>query len=564
MKVYRHGKIDSARAIWQQISDMFPTDVAHQMRTAALIDMANYAQKKLSNPEDVLRKLVLVSDTSSADVAPLVTGDELTIYFTSNRKHPLGEKMYRKKGVYADNVYRATRSSYENNAWDVHILESPVSSPEHDGTAGLSVDGRSIFIYKGAFDVGYFEMDPIKGAVYMNLNKKYPSLKLGNAHVNSMAVGADEKVVIYSAYELEGGYGKSDLWEIRKDSVSGLYGAPKNLGPVINTTGNEVSVSMTPDGNTIFFASNGHPTIGGYDIYRSSRSDSGTWERPVNLGSPINTVVNDIYYFPVFTNLKHGYYSSENPNKSGVYDIYSVDILKDILSDEDKLLAAKAAADKAEAERLEKERIALESRKQTEAEAKKREEKLKAEAAAREAEAKAREEQLRAEAAAREAEAREREERMKADYAAREDSIKKAAADREAELLSQKGYQDINSLTNIKVGDKVILKNVFFEVGKSAILPMSYPELEKVYNLLVNNPSVRVEISGHTDNTGSRTSNMKLSKARAQSVASYLEAKGIYEGRFSVKGYGPDMPIESNESTIGRALNRRVEFVVIE
>jgi outer membrane protein OmpA-like peptidoglycan-associated protein len=558
----RKGDIEQAKAIWKQIMDVSAADTVLREHIASLLKMAEYAEKKIANPENVERKLILASDTGASDIAPLVTGDELTIYFTSRRKNPLGEKMYKQKGVYADNVYRAVRTSGTSNNWKVEILGNPVSSHDHDGTAGISADGRSIFVYKGSSDFGFFEMDPVKGAVYMDLRSKYPSLKLGDVHISSIAVSEDEKIVIYSAYELEGGYGKSDLWLIEKNIYSGSYGKPVNLGPIINTSGNEISVSMTPDGKTIFFASNGHPTIGGYDIYRSTRINDSVWEKPVNLGYPINTTANDIYYFSVATNPKHGYYSSENPNLKGTYDIYFVNILSDILSDKEKA---------AEAKRLERERLALETRKQTDKEtntrearlredaaaAKAREEKLKAETAAREAAAKRREEQLKAAAAAREAQ-------LMAAYAAREDSIRNAVAKREAELLAQKGYQDINSLADAKIGNKVFLKNVFFEVGKSVILPESYPELETIYALLVNNPNIRLEVSGHTDNTGEWSVNMRLSEERAQNVANYLQAKGIHAWRLSVRGYGSDIPIESNESTIGRALNRRVEFIVIE
>jgi outer membrane protein OmpA-like peptidoglycan-associated protein len=447
--------------------------------------------------------------------------------------------MFRKKGIYADNVCRATRNSPNSDNWEIKVLDKPISSHNNDGTAGLSVDGRKIFIFKGFSDFGYFEMDQIDGAIYMDLNKKYPSLKLGDAHVSSIAMSEDENIIIYSAYDLDGGFGKSDLWQIEKNPNTGLYGKPKNLGNIINTSGDEVSVSMLPDGKTIFFASNGHLTIGGYDIYRSTRIGDSVWEQPVNLGSPINTPANDVYFFPVVSNMNHCYYSSENPNVKGAYDIYSLDILSPILSDKDKAIAAKAAADKAEAERLEKERIAAQARKQAEKEAAEREKLLIASAAAR--------------AAA-----------IKAKAAEREDSIIKAAAAREADLLAQKGYKNLDDITELRAGEKIMLKNVFFETGKATVLPVSYEELEKVYKLLVNNPNVRIEISGHTDNTGRQATNMKLSENRAKNVASYIEAKGIDGSRLVSKGYGSSVPIESNSTPDGRALNRRVEFMVLE
>jgi outer membrane protein OmpA-like peptidoglycan-associated protein len=132
-----------------------------------------------------------------------------------------------------------------------------------------------------------------------------------------------------------------------------------------------------------------------------------------------------------------------------------------------------------------------------------------------------------------------------------------------AQKGAQKGAQGAQT-SDVKVSDKAILKNVYFEVGKSVILPEAYSILEKVYALLVNNPNLRLELSGHTDSTGGQAINIKMSKDRAQSVANYFEAKGISAERLSAKGYSFDKPVGDNKSVYGRALNRRVEIIVVE
>ncbi len=133
--------------------------------------------------------------------------------------------------------------------------------------------------------------------------------------------------------------------------------------------------------------------------------------------------------------------------------------------------------------------------------------------------------------------------------------------------LSKESYQkeiirDF-ALERIEVGAKVILRNIFFEFNKATLKPESYTELENVYNFLINNPDVRLEISGHTDNKGKLEYNMRLSEARAKAVVDYLVARGINPSRLTYKGYAFTQPIAPNTTEEGRALNRRVEFKVI-
>jgi OOP family OmpA-OmpF porin len=116
---------------------------------------------------------------------------------------------------------------------------------------------------------------------------------------------------------------------------------------------------------------------------------------------------------------------------------------------------------------------------------------------------------------------------------------------------------------NIKVGEKVALKNIFFENGKSYILPESFSELNKLAQYLIRNPSMEVQINGHSDNSGSRSKNQKLSEQRAREVFEYLIKKGT-QNKMYFKGYGSSVPIATNETDEGKAKNRRVEFEIIK
>ena len=129
------------------------------------------------------------------------------------------------------------------------------------------------------------------------------------------------------------------------------------------------------------------------------------------------------------------------------------------------------------------------------------------------------------------------------------------------------GFNMINKdifLKNIKVGNNIALKNVFFNTGKWDVKPDSYPELDRLVDLLRDVPSLKIEISGHTDNIGSQSFNQLLSQRRADEVVKYLITKGVDHSRLVSKGYGQDKPVESNNSEEGRAANRRTEFEIIE
>jgi outer membrane protein OmpA-like peptidoglycan-associated protein len=116
----------------------------------------------------------------------------------------------------------------------------------------------------------------------------------------------------------------------------------------------------------------------------------------------------------------------------------------------------------------------------------------------------------------------------------------------------------------VKVGKKVVLNNILFQLGKAILTTGSYAELDKLYGILTDNPQMKIEISGHTDKTGSEPLNFKLSEDRAKSVVEYLVRKGIDRSRLEYRGYGSLQPIADNGTEAGRAKNRRVEFKILE
>lgn len=129
---------------------------------------------------------------------------------------------------------------------------------------------------------------------------------------------------------------------------------------------------------------------------------------------------------------------------------------------------------------------------------------------------------------------------------------------------SAESYKLDGSLIKVKVGKKVVLNNILFQTGKSILTTSSFTELDRLLGILNDNPLMKIEISGHTDNTGSLQLNLKLSEDRAKSVVEYLVQKGIERTRLEYKGFGPQQPIADNTTADGRSKNRRVEFKILE
>lgn len=466
------------------------------------IAQCEYGIKRKSEPEPVtVTKLgAEVNAPAVSNVNAVVGNKEQMLFITSSR--PDG-KSRSESSAPVDRVYIAKRTNAEP-AWSVNLVGKKSNKRYHEGVLGMSPDGKEIFIFRGsgnffvlnidfqveidAEDVGYSQLSKIYN--FGGLKKEY--------HISSMAINMERDVIYLcmNDYGENNGHGGYDVWQSTYDKSSKSWGPLVNLGPTINTEGDEVSISLLSDGQTIFFSSNGHKGVGKFDVYRSEYADStGTWGKPVNLGYPINTPNDDIYYSPVPGNAKYAYYSSERPDGSGYYDIHQIAYYGKIVSDEEKEAMRQAYLKSiAEAQKAIKPK-----------------EKLKPS---------------------------------------------------ETKLLIQKGYNAFPT-DSVAVGMKIYLQNIQFANARSTLLAKSYKQLDQLYQLLLYYSSVKIEISGHTDNTGSKKRNQELSQERAMSVVDYLIGRGIDKNRLSAKGFSDTQPIATNKTVEGRAINRRVEFKIV-
>jgi outer membrane protein OmpA-like peptidoglycan-associated protein len=322
-----------------------------------------------------------------------------------------------------------------------------------------------------------------------------------------------------------GGFGKSDIYySYLKDN--GQWTKAKNCGSSINTIGNEMSPFVHQSNTVLYFASDEHLSMGGFDLFYSN-IENGKFQQAKNLGYPINTSKDE---------------NSLTLSASGDFAIYAcdLDLYSFTMPEEIRPLAAsyiKGQILDKESKKPLNARLQIKNLKNT---------KLAHESLS--------------------------------DKTTGEFLICLTQGEEYAFSISCEGYlfysENISTdrenqekqilLTPIKTGESIVLKNIFFETNSHALLPTSYAELQTLIELLQNNPSLKLLIEGHTDNVGKAEHNQTLSQQRAEAIVSYLEEKGIDSSRLKAKGYGFSRPIADNDSEQGRALNRRTEIKIIE
>ncbi|WP_462280711.1 OmpA family protein [Salinivirga cyanobacteriivorans] len=501
-------------------------------------------------------------NTGYTEHSPVITADESKMMFTSTREGSVGGRMDDFTQEYDEDIY----ISYKvNDRWTRPVnAGEPLNSHMNDATVGLASDGQLLLIYNGRKRNGDIQSSVLEGDEWSYPDWLPRSVNSGEKETSASLANNDQ--VLYFISGREGGYGGKDIYVVHKDR-RGNWGDARNLGPAINTQYDEESVFMHPDGRTLYFSSKGHNTIGGFDIFRAILGDDGKWGKPENVGMPINTPDDDLSLV-LSADGRHGYFSSTREGGKGRYDIYQITFLGPekplYLSNEDQLLASfeKSVSDNVLEKSVEIKTIRLTVVKGVVKDAITNEP-IKANI---------------------EVVDNDKDEivfnnvsnsktgrflvtlpsgknyglAVKAEnylFHSENFNIPKATA-----------YQEIEKeilLNNVKKDVKIVLKNVFFDQGKAVLRPTSYPELNRLAKLLKDVPTLKIEISGHTDNTGSATFNQKLSEDRAKAVVEYIKAQEITADRLTYVGYGETQPIADNTTKDGRQQNRRVEFKVL-
>ncbi len=255
-----------------------------------------------------------------ADYSPVLSADEAVLLFTSRRPENIGG-LKDEDGKYFEDIYMASRSEDEAGWLPAKNVSAPINTSGHEATIGTSIDGQILFIYKDDEDSGSIFITSFQGEswtvpekVQGDVNSKY-----WETHATLSADGS----TLYFVSNRPGGFGGRDIYRCKK-LPSGKWSKAMNLGPSINTPYEEDSPFLQPGSNTLYFSSQGHKSMGGFDIFQSNFVDTGMyggWVEPVNIGYPVNTTGDDIFYVPTIDK-KRAYYSSASTGGYGDKDIY--------------------------------------------------------------------------------------------------------------------------------------------------------------------------------------------------------------------------------------------------
>jgi outer membrane protein OmpA-like peptidoglycan-associated protein len=440
-----------------------------------------------------------------------------------------------------------------------------VNTDGHDSNCGLSADGQKFLIYKDVNrgDVFISELEGTEWSKPDRLNKNINT----DYHESSSCFSPDGNTIYFVSDKPEGGLGGRDIYKATKD-LKGRWSESINLGNVINTSLDEEGVFLHPDGKTLYFSSKGHSSMGGYDVFKSVLDEqTQTWSEPQNIGYPVNTTDDDVF-FTVSASGKHAYYSSIRPGGYGEKDVYRITFLGEekrmLTATEDNLIASLSESIKEDvsAQKLEVQEAQLTLLKGIIFDDKTNKpisatieiiDNTKNEVIASFKSNSVTGKYLVSMPAGKNYGISVRKE----DYLFHSENF---------DLPKTAEYNEVTKdikLKNIAVGNSIVLKNIFFDFNKSTLRNESENEIQQLTKLLTDVPTMKIEISGHTDNRGSDEYNKNLSNQRAKAVYNRLIEKGIDASRLTFIGYGEEKPIATNDTEDGRQLNRRTEFKVL-
>jgi len=523
-----------------------------------------YGKGFQANPVRAWVDNIKIVNSPQDDYSPCVSADGELLMFTSKRDN--GHKK-NNLGAFDGDIYAATLNGRK---WSkAKNVGTPLSTPNDETSSALAYDGQRLLMFKeenGNMDIYESTLDGVLWGIPKRKLSKIPNTEFNETY----ATYEPQDIKVFYIYD---GMDRGD----KEIFVSGLmvytiaeynkWGKGQSIGQPVTTRYNEGSVYVHPDGNTMYFSSQGHNSMGGYDIFKTVRNDLEQWTKPVNLGYPINTPYDDLFYGST-ANGKYAYIASNRDGGSGGLDLYKVTYWgpdkQMLVGSEDFLLASiakpiqdvhiEAAVD------VEKKSLTVFKGRVIDAISRK---------------------PVAAEIEIMDNDKGKLFSKLKSNSASGKFLMSLPSGKNYGIAVKAEGYlfhsenfnipskSDFNlvnkeiELKNIAIGSKIALRNIFFAVGKSDLSPASNPELGRLVKLLNDVPSLKIEISGHTDNTGSEKLNLSLSANRAKVVVSYLIKEGVAATRLDSKGYGSDRPVDTNSTSEGRQNNRRTEFEII-
>ena len=462
-------------------------------------------------------------NSSVSEYFPTLTIDSKQLIFT-RRVRSVNEDFY--------------QTFIKDGQWSMaKSLPGNINTNFNEGAQSISQDGKWLIFTGCNFQEGYGSCDLYIS--YLTPDGWSAAENMGN-RINtdqweSAPSLSPDKRDLYFTSRRFGGYGGADIY-VSHLLANGQWSEPENLGPEVNTIGDESCPFIHADNQTLYFTSSGHPGYGGDDLFLTRKGDKGKWTTPKNLGYPINTIENE-GSLVITADGAVAYYASDRNDSRGGLDLYTFGMRNDIRPVKTLWVKGKVF-DKNTSKGLPS-AIALTDLKT-------------------------------------------------------KDIISRVQTDETGNYLitlpigkdyafnvNRRGYlfysenfpfsqKTPDSTYNIDIAlqplaanASIILKNIFFDVNKFQLKPESQVELDNVVLLLKENPTVKIQINGYTDNAGKPADNITLSNNRAKAVVEYISSKGIDVKRMSYQGFGEKMPLADNSTEEGRARNRRTELKVM-
>jgi outer membrane protein OmpA-like peptidoglycan-associated protein len=463
------------------------------------------------------------------ELGPIIASDGKTLYFA---RQNIAENT---GGVDDDedvwfSVNQHERWSFARN------MGRPVNTPSSDNLVAVSADNNTLMFAKSnelflkhRTENSWSESEKLKLS-FQNQSEYFVA-----------SLTTDNKAVLFSAklsanlfYDPKRNEG--DLYVSVKDK-SNNWAVPVNLGAKINTAGNETSPYLSADGKTLYFATDGRPGFGYQDIFYARRLDETwtNWSEPVNLGQGVNTPGFDAYY-TVPASGDYAYYVSQGREEKA--DIYRIRLHEEVKPNPVTVLTG----------------LVLNSKTKAPLSARIHFENLSSGIEVGEARSDPKTGAYRIVLP------------FGTTYGIRAALMGYYSVHENMELkLTGSKYTELRKdlfMTPLEVGETIKLNNVFFEAGLPVLKPESYPELNRLIEILKENPGIAIELAGHTDHKGDAATLLKLSEDRVKTVKSYLVTSGINESRIAGTGYGDTRPVAPSDTEENSQLNRRVEFKI--
>lgn len=517
------GDYQKAKNLFEKYLDQDQLTQTKIEKTKKYLINCNFSIEAIKNPVPYKpTNLGPNVNTKFQEYLPTITADDNVLIFT---RKTTGEDFF------------ISTKNYEE--WGLAIpLSNTVNTKGNEGAQCITPDGQYLFFAACNRPDGYGKCDIYSSKLTGNTWSVPENLGAPintNYWESQPSISADGKT-LYFVSDRKGGFGKNDIWKTTYLS-NNKWSNPVNLGPNINTAEDEISPFIHPDNKTLYFSSDGWPGFGEKDIFFSRKTDSNNWSTPTNLGFPINTPQEESSLF-VSNDGKKAYFASNNLGGFGELDLYTFELyeearpeivtfVKGVVSDKKTQAKLQAYFEIIDVQSGD---VLIQSNTND----------------------------------------------LTGQFLASlpVGKIYALNVNKEGYLFYSDNFSLVEKknsepfilnipLQRIEVGNKITLKNIFFETGSFKIRNESRFELNKLISFLKTNPLVSVEIGGHTDNIGEDKINQLLSVNRAKAVFDYLVGAGIAPERLTYKGYGKNVPVDSNTTESGRANNRRTEIIIL-